>query len=252
MMNSKVYNHLLSVRKKKGAGYIVLIDPDKKSENDLQEKVKSINDSGVDAIFVGGSLMMDSRGSDRVSQIKSLAEIPVIFFPGGISQLNSHYDAILFMSIISGRNPHYLIGEQVIAAPIINDLGIEVIPTGYLLLDGDSNSAVQFMSGTAPIPMDKPDISIAHALAAQYLGKQLIYLEAGSGAKQAVTNELIKKVFEQVDIPMIVGGGIRTPEVAREKVESGASFVVTGTIIEENNNGNILKNFAEAVHVNET
>ena len=252
MMNSKVYNHLLSVRKKKGAGYIVLIDPDKKSENDLPEKVKAINESGVDAIFVGGSLMMDSRCSDRVAQIKSLAEIPVIFFPGGISQLNSHYDAILFMSIISGRNPHYLIGEQVIAAPIINDLGIEVIPTGYLLLDGGSDSAVQFMSSTAPIPMDKPDISIAHALAAQYLGKQLIYLEAGSGAKQAVTNELIKEVFEQVDIPLIVGGGIRTPEVAREKVESGASFVVTGTIIEENNNGNILEKFAKAVHVNET
>ena len=252
MINPKVYNHLLSVRKKKGAGYIVLIDPDKKSENDLPEKVKAINESGVDAIFVGGSLMMDSRCSDRVAQIKSLAEIPVIFFPGGISQLNSHYDAILFMSIISGRNPHYLIGEQVIAAPIINDLGIEVIPTGYLLLDGGSDSAVQFMSSTAPIPMDKPDISIAHALAAQYLGKQLIYLEAGSGAKQAVTNELIKEVFEQVDIPLIVGGGIRTPEVAREKVESGASFVVTGTIIEENNNGNILKKFAEAVHVNET
>ena len=252
MMNSKVYNHLLSVRKKKGAGYIVLIDPDKKSENDLPEKVKAINESGVDAILVGGSLMMDGRCSDRVAQIKSLAEIPVIFFPGGISQLNSHYDAILFMSIISGRNPHYLIGEQVIAAPIINDLGIEVIPTGYLLLDGGSDSAVQFMSSTAPIPMDKPDISIAHALAAQYLGKQLIYLEAGSGAKQAVTNELIKEVFEQVDIPLIVGGGIRTPEVAREKVESGASFVVTGNIIEENNNGNILKKFAEAVHVNET
>ena len=252
MMNSKVYNHLLSVRKKKGAGYIVLIDPDKKSENDLPEKVKAINESGVDAIFVGGSLMMDGRCNDRVAQIKSLAEIPVIFFPGGISQLNSHYDAILFMSIISGRNPHYLIGEQVIAAPIINDLGIEVIPTGYLLLDGGSDSAVQFMSSTAPIPMDKPDISIAHALAAQYLGKQLIYLEAGSGAKQAVTNELIKEVFEQVDIPLIVGGGIRTPEVAREKVESGASFVVTGTIIEENNNGNILEKFAKAVHVNET
>jgi len=252
MMNSKVYNHLLSVRKKKGAGYIVLIDPDNKSEDDLPEKVKAINDSGVDAIFVGGSLMMDSRCSDRVAQIKSLAEIPVIFFPGGISQLNSHYDAILFMSIISGRNPHYLIGEQVIAAPIINDLAIEVIPTGYLLLDGGSDSAVQFMSGTAPIPMDKPDILIAHALAAQYLGKQLIYLEAGSGAKQAVTNELIKEVFEQVDIPLIVGGGIRTPEVAREKVESGASFVVTGTIIEEKNNENILEKFAEAIHVNET
>ncbi len=252
MMNSKVYNHLLSVRKKKGAGYIVLIDPDNKSEDDLPEKVKAINDSGVDAIFVGGSLMMDSRCSDRVAQIKSLAEIPVIFFPGGISQLNSHYDAILFMSIISGRNPHYLIGEQVIAAPIINDLAIEVIPTGYLLLDGGSDSAVQFMSGTAPIPMDKPDILIAHALAAQYLGKQLIYLEAGSGAKQAVTNELIKEVVEHVDIPLIVGGGIRKPEVAREKVEAGASFVVTGTIIEENINEDMLKKFAEAIHVNQT
>ena len=251
MMNSKVYNHLLSVRKKKGAGYIVLIDPDKKSENGLAGKVKKINNSGVDAILVGGSLMMDGLCSDRVAQIKSLAEIPVIFFPGGISQLNSHYDAILFMSIISGRNPHYLIGEQVIAAPIVKDLGIEVIPTGYLLLDGGSDSAVQFMSGTAPIPMDKPDISIAHALAAQYLGKKLIYLEAGSGAKQAVPNELIKEVVEHVDIPLIVGGGIRTPEAAREKVKAGASFVVTGTIIEENNNGDMLKKFAEAVHVNE-
>jgi len=252
MMNSKVYNHLLSIRKKKGAGYIVLIDPDKKSENGLAGKVKKINNSGVDAILVGGSLMMDGLCSDRVAQIKSLAEIPVIFFPGGISQLNSHYDAILFMSIISGRNPHYLIGEQVIAAPIVKDLGIEVIPTGYLLLDGGSDSAVQFMSGTAPIPMDKPDISIAHALAAQYLGKKLIYLEAGSGAKQAVPNELIKEVVEHVDIPLIVGGGIRTPEAAREKVKAGASFVVTGTIIEENNNGDMLKKFAEAVHVNET
>jgi len=252
MMNSKVYNHLLSIRKKKGAGYIVLIDPDKKSENGLAGKVKKINNSGVDAILVGGSLMMDGLCSDRVAQIKSLAEIPVIFFPGGISQLNSHYDAILFMSIISGRNPHYLIGEQVIAAPIVKDLGIEVIPTGYLLLDGGSDSTVQFMSGTAPIPMDKPDISIAHALAAQYLGKKLIYLEAGSGAKQAVPNELIKEVVEHVDIPLIVGGGIRTPEAAREKVKAGASFVVTGTIIEENNNGDMLKKFAEAVHVNET
>jgi len=251
-MISKIYKHLLSVREKKGAGYIVLIDPDRKSENGLADKVNKINNSGVDAIFVGGSLMMDGRSSDRVAQIRSLAEIPVIFFPGGISQLNSHYDAILFMSIISGRNPHYLIGEQVIAAPIVKDLGIEAIPTGYLLLDGGSDSSVQFMSGTAPIPIDKPDISIAHALAAQYLGKKLIYLESGSGAKQAIPNELIKEVVEYVDIPLIVGGGIRKPEVARQKVEAGASFVVTGTIIEENFNENILKKFADAIHINQT
>ena len=251
-MISKIYKHLLSVREKKGAGYIVLIDPDRKSENGLADKVNKINNSGVDAIFVGGSLMMDGRSSDRVAQIRSLAEIPVIFFPGGISQLNSHYDAILFMSIISGRNPHYLIGEQVIAAPIVKDLGIEAIPTGYLLLDGGSDSSVQFMSGTAPIPMDKPDISIAHALAAQYLGKKLIYLESGSGAKQAIPNELINEVVEYVDIPLIIGGGIRKPEVARQKVEAGASFVVTGTIIEENFNENILKKFADAIHINQT
>ena len=156
------------------------------------------------------------------------------------------------MSILSGRNPHYLIGEQVIAAPIINDIGIEVIPTGYLLLDGGSDTSVQFMSGTVPIPMDKLDISTAHALAAQYLGKKLIYLEAGSGAKQAVPNELIIEVAEHVDIPLIVGGGIRKPEVARQKVEAGASFVVTGTIIEENFNENILKKFADAIHINQT
>ena len=247
-----VLSKLNNCVEKKGAGFIVLIDPDKKNDKNIDQLIENANQNGVDAIFVGGSLMMDGRCSERVAKIRSLAEIPVIFFPGGISQLNSHYDAILFMSIISGRNPHYLIGEQVIAAPIVKDLGIEVIPTGYLLLDGGSDSAVQFMSGTAPIPMDKPDISIAHALAAQYLGKKLIYLEAGSGAKQAVPNELIKEVVEHVDIPLIVGGGIRKPEVAREKVEAGASFVVTGTIIEENNNEDMLKKFAEAIHVNQT
>ena len=151
------------------------------------------------------------------------------------------------MSILSGRNPHYLIGEQVLAAPIVKDLGIEVIPTGYLIVDGGNNSSVQFMSGTNPIPIEKPDILVAHALAAQYLGKKLVYLESGSGAKNSIPNELVKAVNSYIDVPIIVGGGIRSPESAYEKVQAGASFIVTGTVI-ENDSMAMIKEFADAIH----
>ena len=249
-MKQNVLNYLLSVKKKKGAGYIVLIDPDKNSEKNLEEKISKINNSGVDAIFVGGSLILDNNCEKRVELIKSISKVPVIFFPGGISQLNKHYDAMLFMSILSGRNSHYLIGEQVIAAPIVKDLGIEVIPTGYLLVDGGNNSSVQFMSGSNPIPIEKPDILIAHALAAQYLGKKLVYLESGSGAKNSIPNNLLKAVTKYIDVPIIVGGGIKTPKSANEKVLAGASFVVIGSILEGNNN-NIINEFADAIHIGE-
>ena len=249
-MKKNVLNYLLSVKKKKGAGYIVLIDPDKNSENNLEEKISKINNSGVDAIFVGGSLILDNNCEKRVELIKSISKVPVIFFPGGISQLNKHYDAMLFMSILSGRNSHYLIGEQVIAAPIVKDLGIEVIPTGYLLVDGGNNSSVQFMSGSNPIPIEKPDILIAHALAAQYLGKKLVYLESGSGAKNSIPNNLLKAVTKYIDVPIIVGGGINTPKSANEKVLAGASFVVIGSIL-EGNNTNIINEFADAIHIGE-
>lgn len=246
-MKKTIFNYLLSVKEEKGAGYIVLIDPDKNSEKSLEEKISKINECGVDAIFVGGSLILDNNCEKRVKMIKSLSKLPIIFFPGGISQLNKYYDAMLFMSILSGRNPHYLIGEQVIAAPIVKDLGIETIPTGYLIVDGGSNSSVQFMSGSNPIPIEKPDILVAHALAAQYLGKKIVYLESGSGAKNAIPNHLIEAVKSYIEIPIIVGGGIRTPESAYEKVQAGASFIVTGTAIEDDNT-NIIKEFADAIH----
>ena len=246
-MKETILNYLLSIKEEKGAGYIVLIDPDKNSEKKLEEKISKINNSGVDAIFVGGSLILDNNCERRVSVIKSLSELPVIFFPGGISQLNKYYDAMLFMSILSGRNPHYLIGEQVVAAPIVKDLGIEVIPTGYLIVDGGNNSSVQFMSGSNPIPIEKPDILVAHALAAQYLGKKLVYLESGSGAKNSIPNKLVKAVNSYIDIPIIVGGGIRSPESAYEKVQAGASFIVTGTVI-ENDSMAMIKEFADAIH----
>ena len=247
-MMSKVFQQLLDIKSEKGAGYIVLIDPDRKNEDTLVKQVTVANKFSVDALFVGGSLMMDSKHNERVAVIKKEADIPVIFFPGGLNQLNQYYDAILFMSLLSGRNPQYLIGEQVVAAPIINDLGIEVIPTGYLLFDGGANSTVEFMSDTKPLPMNRPDIAVAHALAAEYLGKKLIYLEAGSGATHAIPLEIIQQIAAETNVPLIVGGGIRTPEAARERVAAGASFIVTGTILEENGNNGLMKEFADAIH----
>ena len=233
---------------KKGAGFIVLIDPDKKNDKNIDQLVEKSNQNGVDAIFVGGSIMMDRLYHKRVERIKSISEIPVILFPGGVSQLNKHYDAMLFMSLLSGRNSHYLIGEQVIAAPIVKDYGIETIPTGYLLIDGGSPTTVEVVSGTKPLPSNQPDIIVSHALAAQFLGMKLIYLEAGSGALNEVPGDVVKKVADEINIGLIVGGGIRTPEDANSIVNSGASFVVIGSAIEKS--AELMEEFSSSIHCN--
>ena len=247
-MKTKIYQYLLDVIEKKGAGYFVLIDPDQKNHSNIEELAQAANESEVDALLVGGSLMMDDGNHNRVAKIKKIAKMPVIFFPGGVTQLNGYYDAMFFMSLLSGRNPHYLIGEQAIAAPVVKDIGIETIPMGYLLLDGGTTTTVEFMSSTKPIPMDRPDITVAHALAAQYLGKKFVYLEAGSGAIIPVSIKTIEAVKNQIEIPLIVGGGIKTPKAAEERVKAGASFIVTGTVTEKSKNLSILKDFSEAIH----
>ena len=231
---------------KNGAGFIVLIDPDKKNDEKIIEIVENANLNGADAIFVGGSIMMDSFFNERVKKIKSISNIPVILFPGGVNQISKHFDAILFMSLLSGRNPHYLIGEQVLAAPIIKDIGIETIPTAYLLIDGGSSTSVEYISGTKPLPPSKPDLLIGHALAAQFLGMKMIYLECGSGAKNRIPDETLKAVSSEIDIDVAVGGGVRTPEDAGQLVNSGASFVVIGSAIE--NSKDSISDFASAIH----
>ena len=241
-----VFQSLLDIIDLRGACYVILIDPDRKNDDLIYEQVEIANRSDVDAIFVGGSLMMDGKSKDRVEKIKRLSNIPIILFPGGVNQISAQYNAILFLSLLSGRNPHYLIGEQVISAPIIKDLKLETIPTGYILLDGGTVTSVEFMSGTRPIPMDKKDIVASHALAGQYLGMELIYLEAGSGAKRSVSKEIIEVVADAVDIPIIVGGGIKTPSLAETIVKAGASIIVTGTAVEKNSN--CMEEFANAVH----
>ena len=241
-----VLSELNDCVEKKGAGFIVLIDPDRKNDNNIDQLVEKANQNGVDAIFVGGSIMMDGLYHKRVERIKSISEIPVILFPGGVNQINKHYDAMLFMSLLSGRNSHYLIGEQVIAAPIVKDYGIETIPTGYLLIDGGSPTSVEVVSGTKPLPSNRPDIIVSHALAAQFLGMELIYLEAGSGALNEVPKDIVKKVADEISIGLIVGGGIRTPEDANSIVDSGASFVVIGSVIEKS--VELMEDFSSAIH----
>ena len=243
-----VLSKLNNCVEKKGAGFIVLIDPDKKNDKNIDQLIENANQNGVDAIFVGGSIMMDGLYHKRVERIKSISEIPVILFPGGVNQINKHYDAMLFMSLLSGRNSHYLIGEQVIAAPIVKDYEIETIPTGYLLIDGGSPTSVEVVSGTKPLPSNRPDIIVSHALAAQFLGMELIYLEAGSGALNEVPEDVVKKVADEINIGLIVGGGIRTPEDANSIVNSGASFVVIGSAIEKS--AELMEEFSSSIHSN--
>ena len=240
-----IFQTLLASRR---ANYLVLMDPDRKNDEGLEERVAEVNAAGVDAILVGGSLIMDGGFERRVAAIKAASQVPVILFPGASNQLSGHADAILFMSLLSGRNPQYLIGEQVQAAPVVRHLGLEVIPTGYLLLAGGNPTAVEFMSNSQPLPMDKPDLVLAHALAAQYLGMALVYLEAGSGAQQAVSDEIVRTVTGECDIPVLVGGGIRTPAEAASKVRAGAKFVVTGSALEHDSSPGAMQAFADAVH----
>jgi len=243
-----IYQKLLKVKEEKGAGFLVLIDPDRLSTEQIKELGLKSQKAGVDGFLIGSSLLLTNRFDQAVKELKSSVSVPVIIFPGNAYQVSRHADAILFLSLISGRNPQLLIGEQVKAAPLVKDFGVEPIPTGYLIMESGKRTAVLYMSNTQPIPKDKPDIACAHALAGEYLGMKFIFLEAGSGAENPVPDEIIKAVKDFVTIPIIVGGGVKTPEQAKSKVDAGASFVVVGNALEKNSNDNILKEFADAIH----
>ncbi len=243
-----IYEQLLSVKDRKGSGYLVLIDPDKKSEAETLKTVERCTESGVDAIMVGSSLLLSSRFNSTIQSIKKEFTIPVIIFPGSTIQLSEYADAVFFLSLISGRNPEFLIGAQVLGAPIVHKMALEAIATGYMLVESGKTTAAEFMSNSKPIPRDKNDIAVAHAMAGEYLGMKLIYLEAGSGALHAVPEEMIQAVSGYITIPVVVGGGIRTPEEARKKVEAGASFIVTGNVLEKSIDRSLIQEFADAVH----
>lgn len=243
-----IYQKLLKVKEEKGAGFLVLIDPDRLSTEQIKELGLKSQKAGVDGFLIGSSLLLTNRFDQAVKELKNSVSVPVIIFPGNAYQVSRYADAILFLSLISGRNPQLLIGEQVKAAPLVKDFGVEPIPTGYLIMESGKRTAVLYMSNTQPIPKDKPDIACAHALAGEYLGMKFIFLEAGSGAENPVPDEIIKAVKDFITIPIIVGGGVKTPEQARSKVDAGASFVVVGNALEKNLNDSILKEFADVIH----
>ncbi len=224
----------------------VLIDPDKPSDAQILSIVEKAKAADVDFFFVGGSLLVTDSLDHCIKLIKANCDIPVLIFPGNSLQISKYCDGFLLLSLISGRNPEMLIGRHVIAAPYLKLYGNEIIPTGYMLIDSGKATSVSYMSDTTPIPHDKDDIAMCTALAGEMLGLKLIYLEAGSGALMPVSTSMISKVSQMIKIPLIVGGGIRTPEAAADAVKAGADIIVIGTVFEKE--PEMLKKFAEAIH----
>ncbi|MCL2062954.1 MAG: geranylgeranylglyceryl/heptaprenylglyceryl phosphate synthase [Candidatus Cloacimonetes bacterium] len=246
-MKDTTFKYLLDTIRDKSA-FLCLIDPDKLEINQSIEVAQLYAENGADAILIGGSMMMNNWFSDTIKEIKKQVNIPLIIFPGIFNFVCPHADALLMLNMLSSRNPQVLINEQVRSAPLVYHSKLEVIPTAYLLIESGSLSSVQYMSHSFPIPRLKSDIAVAHSLAAQYMGQKLIYLEAGSGAVLQVPDEMIKAVKEHIDVPLIVGGGIRTPELAYEKATAGADIIVVGTALENIDNPLIIKEFADAIH----
>lgn len=225
----------------------VLIDPDQATDIlQLERTVQNACMAKADLIFVGGSLMATDGFDACVRRVKELSDRPVVLFPGSPAQLSAHADAVLFLSLISGRNPELLIGHHVTAAPRVKALGIEAIPTGYMLVDGGRMTTAHYVSQTSPIPHDKPSIAGATALAGSLLGLRTIYMDTGSGAKRTVSEAMISAVRSCVDAPIIVGGGIRDGATARTLCSAGADVVVVGTAVEEDPEAVFA--LSEAVH----
>ncbi len=212
----------------------ILLDPDKTSLDKLPEISSRIDTLNANFIFVGGSFVENQLTDLFVKTIKKHTNLPVILFPGDFSQLTNFADALLFLSLLSGRNPEYLIEQQIKSVPFLKNSSLEIIPTGYILIDGGTNSSVLKMSNTKPILQENIQLAIDTAVAGMYKGKQLIYLEAGSGAKVPVNSKLISAVKQHISIPLIVGGGIKTKEQLNNAYASGADLVVVGTAFENN------------------
>ena len=238
-----IYDKFQDKNRKKLA---VLIDPDKPTDAQILSIVEKAKTADVDFFFVGGSLLVTDSLDHCIKLIKANCDIPVLIFPGNSLQISKYCDGFLLLSLISGRNPEMLIGRHVIAAPYLKLYGNEIIPTGYMLIDSGKATSVTYMSDTTPIPHDKDDIAMCTAIAGEMLGLKLIYLEAGSGALMPVSTSMISKVSQMIKIPLIVGGGIKTPEMAAEAVKAGADVIVIGTAFEKE--PEMLKKFAEAIH----
>ena len=209
-----------------------MADPDKMDVADVPRLATLCNEAGVDYLFIGGSLLLAHRMENCISVFKKESRIPVILFPGSPSQVTPLADALLYLSLISGRNADLLIGQHVLSAPAVRESGLEVISTGYMLIDGGVQTTVSYISNTMPIPADKPEIALCTAWAGEMLGNHVIYMDAGSGARQPISTQAISMVSKNLSIPLFVGGGITTPQKVEENCKAGANVIVVGNAIE--------------------
>lgn len=248
MQTPTIYERLLAAKAAQGAGFIVLIDPDKMAPEHLPDFAELCERAEVDAFFVGGSLMHAVELQQYVEVLQAATTLPIIGFPGSLTQICGALDAVLYLSIISGRNPEYLFGQHVYGAPIIRRLGIEPIATGYMLVESGRMTTAHYMSHSTPLPRNKPEVAAATALAAEMMGMKLLFTDGGSGAEHSVPEAMIHAITRTCRIPLVVGGGLRTPDAVAQKVAAGASFIVIGNAIEQRPDGSYIADLAAAAH----
>jgi len=245
-MKIKIYKSLEERKKTGHKSFSVLIDPDKVNHSLLDELMDLSISAQVDYFLVGGSLVISNHLDDVVRHIKNNCTIPVILFPGSPTQLSKYADALLYLSLISGRNPELLIGQHVVSAPTVRQSGLEILSTGYMVVDGGAPTTVSYISNASPIPHDKNEIAMCTAMAGEMLGMRLIYMDAGSGAKRPIAESMIESVAQKIEMPLIVGGGINEPEKAYRNCKAGADVIVVGNAIEKDSS--LIKEMSAAVH----
>jgi putative glycerol-1-phosphate prenyltransferase len=245
-MKTKIYKSLAERKETGQKSFAVLIDPDKVDHPMLDELMDLSIAAQVDYFLVGGSLVISNHLDDVVSHIKQNCAIPVILFPGSPTQLSKFADALLYLSLISGRNPELLIGQHVVSAPAVKQSGLEILSTGYMVIDGGAPTTVSYISNASPIPHDKNEIAMCTAMAGEMLGMKLIYMDSGSGAKRPISEAMIESVAQKIETPLIIGGGINEPEKAYRNCKAGADVIVVGNAIEKDSS--LIKEMSAAIH----
>jgi phosphoglycerol geranylgeranyltransferase len=245
-MNTKIYQSIINKKADGKKSFAVLIDPDKVNMQRIDAITELAVEAKVDYLLVGGSLVISNQLTEVISQIKRNCSIPVMLFPGSPSQVSPAADALLYLSLISGRNSELLIGQHVISAPFVKQSGLEIISTGYMVIDGGAPTTVSYISNAAPIPADKNEIAMCTAMAGEMLGMKLIYMDAGSGAKRPISENMIQAVSGQIQIPLVVGGGISDPEKAYINCKAGADLIVIGNAIEKD--PSLIREMSAAIH----
>jgi phosphoglycerol geranylgeranyltransferase len=245
-MKMQVYHTILEQKQQGRKSFAVLVDPDKVILPALDDLIGLAIEAKVDYFFVGGSLVISDNLDSCIQHIKERCTIPVLLFPGSPAQISKYADALLYLSLISGRNADLLIGQHVLSAPFVKKSGLEILSTGYMVIDGGLPTTVSYISNATPIPSDKSDIALCTAMAGEMLGMKLIYMDSGSGAKKALSEEMISTVAKNIQIPLIVGGGIRDAEKAYMNCKAGADIIVVGNAIEKD--ASLISEMAAAIH----